>query len=773
MSSIRTYRAPLLAGAAVAAIAAGLAPAAIAQDSAVDAAQDIIIITATKRAGGVNVQDAPLAVTAYGEQQLDARFVRDLEDLSFAMPNVQLNDVGTARGIANFTIRGVGINSSIPSVDPTVGVFVDGMYLGINSGVVLDTFDLAGVEVLRGPQGLLFGRNVTGGAVLLRTRAPSRDAFTVDGKVAVESGLNYYAMGTASGPITSDGSVAVKLAGYYNKDEGWFNNQQDNNEDFGAYEAWVVRPAISLDVTESIDTILRLEHGDTEGDGPPGQNHAVFDRDSFGFSIDFDGYANSDWDQAVWETNWRLGNGTITNILGWREYSAETGNDIDSLPISVFHARTLTDQDQISNELRYSGTFEENLDVTAGVYYFQQDTAYTEERLLFESLPFLRAAPLAAQGGRLTGGGEQDHTTWGVFSQFDMHITDTFTFNAGLRYTYEEKEAMINSLALGLALPGGSPCSIDLGRCTFNPAFSFIDAQDWSNVDGKLGFQWEPNDDVQIYGFWTSGFRSGGYNFRVSPTLQPGFNTSPGPTDPEEVDAYELGVKYDDPNGRYRINAAAFHTEIENMQRELNLPGQLGVAQFIRNTADAALQGFEVESQFTVTDSLLITGFAGYTDASYDKVLLDLSCSGLTLCAPTSGPEDLALEIPRVAPWSYGVGLIHDLPIGGFGSLTSRIDYSYRDEAPYTDNNLGVLNEAEMLDASFGFSPNDASWVFSVYGKNLLSDVTHGGDTQLPPAVFPGPIPGVPFAGPFGGPGASFSPLNKGTVIGAEAQFKF
>jgi iron complex outermembrane receptor protein len=762
MPAPKITRALLLAGTAAASASIVCAfPAFAAEGGAIAAAREVIIVTATKRAGGVDVQDAGLAVTAYGESQLDARFVRDLEDLSFAMPNVQLNDIGTSRGIANFTIRGVGINSSIPSVDPTVGVFVDGMYLGVNSGVVLDTFDLAGVEVLRGPQGLLFGRNVTGGAVLLRTRAPSTDAFTFDGKAAVESGLNYYAMGAVSGPLAAEGRLAAKLAVYYNNDEGWFETLANGNDDFGASETWIVRPAISADLSDSIDTILRLEHGTSDGDGPPAQNNAVYDRDSFDFAIDNEGYADNSWDQAVWETNWRVGfgDGTITNIFGWRDYEAATGNDIDALPTSGFHARTLTFHEQWSNELRYSGTLEDAVDVTAGLYYFTQDTAYTEERVLLEDF-----------GGPniVTGGGVQDHTTWGAFSQFDMQLTDTFTVNVGVRYTHEEKEAMINSLLINLG-PTSAECSIDAGGCTFfpsplpvyNPAFSFIDTKDWDNVDGKLGFQWEPGDSTQVYGFWTSGFRSGGYNFRVSPASDPSFDASPRATDPEEVDAFELGLKYDDPAGRFRLNGAAFHTTIENMQRELNQPGPLGVAQFIRNTANATLQGFELESQFTLSDNFFVAGFVGYVDASYDKVLLDLSCNGLGLCQPAGGPEDLDLEIPRVAPWTYGVGLIHDLPLGGFGTLTSRLDYSHRDEAFYTDNNLGVLNAADMLDASFGISPDGAPWTISLYGKNLLDEVTHGGDTQLPPVA------------PFGGPGASFSPLNKGQIFGIEAQVRY
>ena len=137
-----------------------------------DALSDVIIVTATKKGYGENLQNVPVAVTAFGEAQLDAKFVQNLQSLSYDVPNVQLEGVGTAPGYANFTIRGLGINSTVPSIDPTVGVFTDGIYLGINAGVVLDNFDLEGIEVLRGPQGLLFGRNVTAGAVVMRTTRP-------------------------------------------------------------------------------------------------------------------------------------------------------------------------------------------------------------------------------------------------------------------------------------------------------------------------------------------------------------------------------------------------------------------------------------------------------------------------------------------------------------------------------------------------------------------------------------------------------------------------
>lgn len=200
-------------------IAAGFfTPTSFAQDSNV--LLDEVIVTATKKADGENVQDTDIAITAFGADQLEAFQVRDISDLSFKIPNVQLDEIGTTKGTANFSIRGLGVNSSIPSIDPAVGVFVDGVYLGINAGVVLDTFDLTSVETLRGPQGVLFGRNVTGGAVVINTGNPT-DEFRFKGKLAAESGLrgtggNYYAQGVISGPI--GGGFKGKFGAYYNND---------------------------------------------------------------------------------------------------------------------------------------------------------------------------------------------------------------------------------------------------------------------------------------------------------------------------------------------------------------------------------------------------------------------------------------------------------------------------------------------------------------------------------------------------------------------------
>jgi len=248
--------------------------------SATEALAEDIVVTATKKGYGESVQKVPMAVTAFGEAQLDAKFVQHLQSLSYDVPNVQLEDVGTAPGYANFTIRGLGINSTIPSIDPTVGVFTDGIYLGINAGVVLDNFDLEGIEVLRGPQGLLFGRNVTGGAVVVRTTRPSFD-FGAKAKLSIETGLKKTVSGTVTGPIVDD-VLAAKLAVYYSDDNGWFRNRFDNRS-FGKSHDLIIRPALSLKGGDRFRMDLRYEHGDVESDGAPVQSHALFPATASGF----------------------------------------------------------------------------------------------------------------------------------------------------------------------------------------------------------------------------------------------------------------------------------------------------------------------------------------------------------------------------------------------------------------------------------------------------------------------------------------------------------
>ncbi len=692
-----------------------------------------IIVTATKRAGGVEVQDVPAAVTAYNASQLDALHIRDLKALGYGAPSVQLEDVGTTRGTANFTIRGLGINSSIPSIDPTVGVFVDGMYYGLNAGVVLDIFDLESVEILRGPQGLLFGRNVTGGAVVMNTSRPT-DEFAFKGKLAYETGDNLYASAVASGPLSD--AVGWKLAVYRNDDGGWFTNLANGNDNFGKAETTLIRGALSFDVNDAFDVILRLEHGNSEGDGPAAHNGGCvafafpgvcarrYDYDGFDFAIDEEGSNDNEWTNAILEANWDVdfGDGTVTNILGYRQYEAMFTSDIDSTPAFLFHAPAIIDQDQISNELRYSGGWNDTY-LTTGLYYFSQDLTYVENRQI---------PPLGFPPPGITGGGVQEQTTWGAFAQVDWQISDSIIVNLGGRYTREEKDAQVASIPLNL-------CSFPAGCTNFN----FMDSRKWDNFTPKVGIQIMPNDDTQLYAFWTKGFRSGGFNLRHTAVAIP--NEA---FDEEEQRSVEIGMKKDFAEGKVRANLAFYRNRIDGMQREINLSDPfVGVVQLIRNTADATIKGIDAEITAVLSENLVIRGSYGYVDGSYDEVLFDISGDGVVDSA------DADLKIPRLVPVTYGAEIIYQRD-ASWGSFTAQASGYRRDRSFYTDNNRGELREADMVDARLAFGFMEESLVFSIFGKNLKDEVTYGGDTQLP--FFPG---------------ATFTPLNKGRIYGVEFQY--
>ena len=729
-----------------------------------------VIVLATKKGDAEAAQDVPVALTAYSEDQLELMKVRDLQSLAFASPNVALDDVGTTKGVANFSIRGLGINSSIPSIDPTVGIFVDGMYLGINAGVVMDLFDLESIEVLRGPQGILFGRNTTGGAVMINTKKPGseRDAKI---KVSAESGFrgtgtNYYAMGTFTTPLIDD-VLSAKLAVYHNNDGGWHKNvlpgsdiesrveqaggtaaallaaglpiaqnTADGTQNFGKAETTMIRPSLYWTPTENLEVTVRYEHAEVEADGAVIQNHPAatngienpyfsVDRNSFGVSNDEVGYLDNEWDQLIAEVRYDLGDaGVVTSITGWRDFSSLGRSDIDGTPIYGFHADLDVWQDQFSQEVRLNRNLSDAVYLTLGAYYFEQDLTYNEDRELLGGAVFVN------------GGGVQSQSTKALFGQVDYDLTDTLTLNVGARYTSESKDVVISSLI------NSEECDPRIaGSCSED----FEDNGSWQNFTPKLGFQWSQSDAVNVYGHWTRGVRSGGYNFRNG---NPGI--PPGPTDEEVVDALELGVKALLPNQKGTLNASLFVNDIGDMQREVLIADEtLGTSQVIRNTADARISGLEVETRIALTDNLVMQASLGYLDGKYQKVLLDISGDGVI------DEIDKSLDLPRLAPWTWGLGLIHSSLLSNGLTLDSAINYSHRHQSAYTDNNLGYLNAVNAVDASMTLGWDNITASF--FGKNLLDEVNHGTDTNLPAVLGYG----------------SVGTLMRGRIIGLEVIINF
>ena len=692
---------------------------------------EVIAVHGTKATAAQSAQQVPAQVVALGAEQLEARQIVNIEDMSFTTPNVSLDGIGTVPGVANFSIRGLGINSSIPSIDPHVGVFIDGIYTGITYGVITDTFDLESIETYKGPQGVLFGRNVTGGAVLLRSARPTGDN-AAKFKVGYEENQLTVA-GAVEGALSDN--LAGKVSLYQKDDKGSFYNSTLDQE-VGKNKSQTARATLVYDASKSTQHTFIFEHGSIKGhssisqDKNSGGTKLSGGSDSFVSAADEPGHADITWDQVTFESKFDLGTGRVTNIMGYRAVDSNSLSDIDSQANIGYHVEIDIDQSQFSNELRYNVSPSDNWDLTAGLFYFSQKFDNYNVRM--------------HAGGRVNrlSNGTQKQSTIGVFVNNDYHISENLTINAGLRYTKEEKDVEIYPIE---TVQGGktSHCDFDTKVCTGMPEINNSE----NNLSPKIGFVWKNDDDndILVYGHWARAYRSGMFNFRT-PVV-------PEATDVEQHDSFELGIKSTSADERLRINAAIFRNDISDMVRETNVPDDSNnaIRQDFVNTADATIDGIELDAMYLVSDQFVLTAAVGYLDGQYQKVLNDLNGDG------EINDKDLDLKIPRLAKITYNLGFIYDIQISDQGSLATRVNYSYRDEAAYNDSNTSIFKALKMVDAGLTYTPNEGEWSLALYGKNLTNTVVLGGITGLPPSLG----------------GGYYAPLKKGRRYGVEFNYKF
>jgi len=698
------------------------------------ALMEVIEVTSRKKNNAEPVQETPLAVTVYGAEQLDALNVSDISDLSYTSPGAQFEEVGTFPGVQNFSFRGQGINSSIPSVDPTVGTFVDGMFLGVTYGVVMDMFEIESVEVLRGPQGLLFGRNVTGGAVSLRTKRPDGD-FSGKIKVQATDHQEYVYAGTLEGTLIED-KLYGKVVAYYSDDNGYFDNNgtghidgvdylSPDNNPTGKIETTFVRGTLVFEPTDDLNLTLITEHGSMKGDGGVWATlTSVFDpltgdyhsnqTNKFELASDAGSFTDGEWNHVILEANYQLDdNSSITNILAYRDIDFASATELDGSMASIFEIGGATIQDQISNELRYATTLlDGKLDLTLGHYYFHQDIEYLEDRIV--------------GGGALNFvlGGIMDHTSYGAFVSTDYHLSDKLSISAGARYTVEDKKASIIDSTNGR-------CG-DLGTYICEGKWQDLE-RDWTSVTPKLGVDYKVTDEAMVYAFWTKGFRSGGVNFRNGkPEI-----FSPGPTDAESQDTYEFGVKSDLLDGTLRLNGAYFFTDITDKQSEINIPDpDIIVLQATLNAGNVEIQGVEVDFVALLTDSLTIVGSFAWLDSKY-----------------THRNDTGAVfgdDLPRLTPISYALSANYTQELDDNGYIVYNAGYSFRDKTAYSDDNNTYFPEAKQVSARIEWNNSDENLKVALYGKNLLDEARFGNIT-----------------------GEKWGPMQKGRVIGAEVSYFF
>ena len=716
-----------------------------------------VVVTARKKEE--TAQDVPIALSAMNQEQLEILKFRDFNDLAVGMPNVSMDEIGTTKGTQNFSIRGIGINSSIASVEPAVAIVVDGVYMGVSAGMVFDMFDLESIEVLRGPQGTLFGKNSTGGVILVNTALPE-DETRQKARLAIEGGgpggTNNIMQYSLSGPIND--VLKAKISIHRSDDSGYFKNSYDDSN-HGQFKQNTIRLAFVYEPSDKFDLALRIENSDQDGSGPAAQCHlgangtgcqsddgaavpapnSTFDRNSLDFNIDNPGFQKSETDFITATMNWHLENGTWTNVFGKREYSLEVDLDVDARSISFFDAPGSSSMDQISNELRYSGSLTDKLDITSGLFLYEGDVMVWDNRAL-------RGALYAAAGSPgiflwQSGGGLHSVDQTALFTTIDYAVNKDLSINLGFRLTDEEKEIYLASINRNVSVGSSPPCSVPSGTCPFD----YIDNDSWKTTSPKIGFTYNASENSMMYGYWTRVFKSGGYNLRNSVDLATFPDASPK-ADDETVETLEFGMKSDFDNGR--LNWALFSTVVDDSQRMTNIQDPVsGVAQVVKNAGDIAYRGFELDSVYTLTNTMTMVASVGYVHSKYENLISDLTGDFII------DALDYALEVPRAAPLTYSLGFNIDGNLGSWRSIT-RLSYYHRDKSYYNENNQGYINKQDILNFGYDIYSPDGKINVGIYAKNLSNEVKHGGDTNLS----------------FGG---TFAPLAKGKIVGAELVYKF
>tara|TARA_Y100001970_G_scaffold21713_1_gene24840 strand:- start:325 stop:2595 length:2271 start_codon:yes stop_codon:yes gene_type:complete len=696
-----------------------------------------IVVTSQKRANAIAAQDLPASVTAISEKLIIESEALDLTDIGRMVPNATLHPSATFAGTPNFLIRGIGVSGTTRSLDPTVGIIVDGVYLGFPVGANLDMFDRESIEILRGPQGTLLGRNVTGGAIVVRTKRPSGNfgadidlvigdygrkdlsfsvegpiTDTISGKIAVMSRDRdgYWKDNNGGTMIPTDGAIA---RGYDEIGEGDSGTKPD-------VDLTIVRPMILFEPTENLDITFIAEFlSDKSGTANSRNfvnNDALRRTQLFGYTPPEDRYEinhnlmggnDLEIDTFIGEFNLQTGSGILTGIASHRELTYDSSTDFDGSPITLFHfPNNHEEQEQQTFELRYAGSYSNNIDYVVGVSYFEQEMFVGERR-------DFGVADIA-------GVTELFHDSIGIFAELDFLVTDKTKITLGARWTEESKDVVFNAI--------GS-CQKDFSSCS-GPSSGLERSGTFDDTTPKLAITHSLNDDVNIYASYTQGFRSGSFDARAR-TIDSFLNSQPGP---EEVTSIEVGLKSTFNDGRILLNVALFQADYDDIQKlaleecEVNIDTcPSGRIQRLINAAKATIEGIEIETKISITDQFSIEGSLGYTDAGFDE-FLGFDADGVRGYDPVTDPAAAAaLKFERVPELTYNIMANYFQPLANGAELDFRLSYSYTDD--FTNDALMtkaiITDSYGLLDASVSYTFAESGLKLTVFGKNITDEDYH------------------------------------------------
>lgn len=711
----RLVKTALLAGAAWSA----LSTVAMAQDAApqdgVNAVDDVVV---TARRRDEQLKDVPIAVSALGEERLEQTGASDITALQQQTPNAT---VQVARG-SNSTlisfIRGVGQQDPLWGFEPGVGLYVDDVYVARPQGAVLDIYDIERIEVLRGPQGSLYGRNTVGGAIKYVTSRLDADNPELTLRGAYGSYNQIDLMASGSLPLSDNLRIGGAVASY-NRD-GYGSNLNTGAEH---YDKDVLAARLSVEYQPYDNAFFRLAFDRVEDNSNPRHGH----RETAGV-LPGAGVPGSVYDTraGLGDSNEVVTEGvsltaevnindslTFKSITAYREGDTTTVIDFDNTPSPTLDIPAVYGDHQFTQEFQL--LFDtDRMQGVVGLYYLDATASGAFDTIL------------GNLGVVIGTAGSVDTTSVALFGDVNINLTERLHLGLGLRATYDDKTGdVFRANYLGAAR---SPLTGGVVRAPILLRTDYRNSNSFSNLSPKISLSYDFSDAVTGYASWSSGFKSGGFDMRGDAILTP--NTVNG-YDPETVDSYEIGLKGSAFDRRLSFASAVFYNEYQNQQVTTQVPAVGGIASFVDNVGQSTIYGAEVEGSLFLTDNLTANFAVGYLKAEFDQFLR----YNLT----THVYDDIASQVvlQNAPEWTGYFGVTWTGDVAG-GQLAVTPSISYRDDYSQFEFPNPILDQKafSLVDLSVVWTDPTDRWTVGLYGKNLTEEEYRVGAYNFPGATF-------------------------------------
>ncbi|WP_022698889.1 TonB-dependent receptor [Euryhalocaulis caribicus] len=687
--------------------------------------QDEIVVTARRREE--SLQDVPVAVTAYSGDQLAQVGAQDITYVAQTTPNVTLEvSRGTNSTLSAF-IRGVGQQDPVAGFEAGVGVYVDDVYLNRPQAAVLDIYDVERIEVLRGPQGTLYGRNTIGGAIKYVTkRLGDQPAFEATAKYGSYDQKDLIVSGSV--PLADTFRVGGAVARLTR--DGFGENIVTGEENYNK-DLWGARA--SAEFEPNADMFFRISGDYIKDESNARQGHRLIPAnisdapvldDKFdtraGLDVvdqEVEAYGGSFLAEINLSDSWQ-----VRNILAYREDESTSPIDFDSLQSADVDVPAIYKNDQFSEELQllYSG---DRLNGLIGFYYLDANAS-----TVFDVLLDVTGQAVGSPGLNAQTFGDVSTETWSVFGDFTYDFTDQWSLSLGGRYTSDERTSQVlrRTYIGGFSeFFGGNPILIATTS-------DFNGSAEYEDFSPRASLQWQPNADHNLYASYSQGFKGGSFDPRGQTTAAPDFNGDGVVSDdevfqfmnfePEEVDSYELGWKFS--NGRYSHSLAVFYADYKDIQ----VPGSVGVdtdgdgvsdtfTGVTTNAGAATLKGVEYEGRlavaedmFTPADGLNFSWSLGYLDGEYDRFI---NAFGTDISDQ--------VEIQNTPDWTASGTAAYFAPLRG-GELTASTTLSYRGDSTQFEVPFPLLDQESYTLWNASITWQGDHWGFGVHGRNLTDE---------------------------------------------------